>query len=117
MRILGLSFGFHDAGACMLDYTDIEFAGHSERYSKQKNDPWINHELIDAAIEGGKPDVIVLHEKAWAKKARNFVNGNWRALQEPTQRWWLKKFYLKFNFFKNFNNLVNASKLLKIHKL
>ena len=93
MRILGLSFAFHDAGACMLDYTDIEFAGHSERYSKQKNDPWINHELIDAAIEGGKPDVIVLHEKAWAKKARNFVNGNWRALQEPTQRWWLKKFY------------------------
>ena len=71
MRILGLSFGFHDAGACMLQDSTIEFAGHSERYSKEKNDPWINHDLIGAAIEGGKPDVIVLHEKAWIKKLRN----------------------------------------------
>mgnify|MGYP001214149190 CR=1 FL=1 len=93
MRILGLSFGFHDAGACMLNEDIIEFAGHSERYSKLKNDPWINHELIQAATEKGDPDVIVLHENAWAKKLRNFVNGNWRALREPTQKQWIKKFY------------------------
>ena len=73
MRILGLSFGFHDAGACMLDGDQIEFAGHSERYSKEKNDAWINNELINAAIEGGNPDVIVLHEKAWAKRMRNLL--------------------------------------------
>ena len=93
MRILGLSFGFHDAGACMLDFKNIEFASHSERYSKVKNDPWINHDLIDAALENGKPDVIVLHEKAWAKRIRNLINGNFRALREPTQRQWIKKFY------------------------
>ena len=93
MRILGLSFGFHDAGACMLDFKNIEFASHSERYSKVKNDPWINHDLIDAAIEKGKPDVIVLHEKAWAKRIRNLLNSNFRALREPTQRQWIKKFY------------------------
>ena len=93
MRILGLSFGFHDAGACMLDFKNIEFASHSERYSKVKNDPWINHDLIDAAIEKGKPDVIVLHEKAWAKRIRNLLNTNFRALREPTQRQWIKKFY------------------------
>lgn len=93
MRILGLSFGFHDAGACMLNGDQIEFAGHSERYSKEKNDAWINNELINAAIEGGKPDVIVLHEKAWAKRIRNLYAGNWRALREPTQRQWIKKFY------------------------
>ena len=93
MRILGLSFGFHDAGACMLDGTDIEFASHSERYSKIKNDPWINHELIGAAIEKGRPDVITLHEKAWAKRLRNVYGGNWSALREPTQRQWIKKFY------------------------
>ena len=93
MRILGLSFGFHDAGACMLQDDTIEFAGHSERYSKQKNDAWINHDLINAAIEKGLPDVIVLHEKAWAKRLRNVYAGNWRALREPTQRQWIKKFY------------------------
>ena len=93
MRILGLSFGFHDAGACMLDGKEIEFSGHSERYSKEKNDPWLNNQLIDAAIEGGKPDVIVLHEKAWAKRLRNLYAGNFRALREPTQRQWIKRFY------------------------
>mgnify|MGYP001167579448 FL=1 len=93
MRILGLSFGFHDAGACMLQDDQIEFAGHSERYSKLKNDPWINHELISAAIEGGKPDVIVLHEKAWLKRLRNIYGRNWYAFREPTQRQWIKKFY------------------------
>ena len=93
MRTLGLSFGFHDAGVCMLDGNEIEFASHSERYSKIKNDPWINHQIISDALAGGKPDVIVLHEKAWLKKCRNLVNGNWRALLEPTQTKWIKKFY------------------------
>ena len=93
MRILGLSFGFHDAGACMLQDDTIEFASHSERYSKQKNDPWLNHELVGAAKEGGKPDIIILHEKAWLKKLRNIYAGNWNALREPTQRQWIKKFY------------------------
>ena len=93
MRTLGLSFGFHDAGVCMLDGNEIEFASHSERYSKIKNDPWINHQIISDALAGGKPDVIVLHEKAWLKKFRKLVNGNWRALLEPTQRQWIKKFY------------------------
>ena len=93
MRILGLSFGFHDAGVCMLDGTTIEFASHSERYSKLKNDPWLNHEIIADALAGGKPDVIVLHEKAWAKRARNIYAGNWSALKEPTQTEWIKKFY------------------------
>jgi carbamoyltransferase len=77
----------------MLQDDTIEFAGHSERYSKQKNDAWINHDLINAAIEKGLPDVIVLHEKAWAKRLRNVYAGNWRALREPTQRQWIKKFY------------------------
>ena len=93
MRVLGLSFGFHDAGACMLQDEHIEFAGHSERYSKDKNDPWINRELISAAIEKGLPDVIVLHEKAWAKRLRNIYAGNWAALKEPTQKQWIKRFY------------------------
>ena len=97
MRILGLSFGFHDAGACMLNGTDIEFAGHSERYSKVKNDPWLNHELIADAIRGGDPDVIVLHEKAWLKRLRNIYGRNWNALREPTQSQWIKKFYPEIN--------------------
>jgi predicted NodU family carbamoyl transferase len=36
MNILGISAGFHDAAATMINQSgDILFAGHSERYSKQ----------------------------------------------------------------------------------
>jgi carbamoyltransferase len=37
--ILGLSAGFHDAAAALIrNDGEIVFAGHSERYSKKKND-------------------------------------------------------------------------------
>ena len=40
MNILGISSGFHDAGASVVNTAgDILFASHSERYSKQKHDP------------------------------------------------------------------------------
>jgi predicted NodU family carbamoyl transferase len=36
---LGISAGFHDAAATVIRSDgEIVFAGHSERYSKQKND-------------------------------------------------------------------------------
>ena len=39
MNILGISAGFHDAAASVINTQgDILFAGHSERYSKKKND-------------------------------------------------------------------------------
>jgi predicted NodU family carbamoyl transferase len=46
MNILGISAGFHDAAAtvinCSENQGDILFAGHAERYSKKKNDADIN---------------------------------------------------------------------------
>ena len=39
MNILGVSAGFHDAALAVVSPGgDILFAGHSERYSKKKND-------------------------------------------------------------------------------
>ena len=39
MNYLGISSGFHDAAVSVIDDTgDILFAGHSERYSKNKHD-------------------------------------------------------------------------------
>ena len=44
-NILGLSAGYHDAAASVINNRgDILFAGHSERYSKLKNDPDICNE-------------------------------------------------------------------------
>ena len=79
-KILGISSGFHDAAVTLIDGEDILFASHSERYSKEKNDPFLNNKLINAALEHGTPDQIVFHETDWCKRLRNVYGRNWRAL-------------------------------------
>jgi len=59
---------FHDASACVIEDGHIMFAGHSERYSRDKNDPFLNKGLIRDALKHGLPDVIVLHESTKLKK-------------------------------------------------
>ena len=68
-KIMGVSALFHDAAVAMLDDDQIVFAGHSERYSKLKNDPNLNNEIIRDAIHyGGKPDLIAWYERPVLKK-------------------------------------------------
>jgi len=93
MRIMGISMGFHDAAVTVLDDSDILFAAHTERYSRIKNDPWLNKDIITEALDQGKPDVIVLHERTWLKRCRNLISGEWSGFREPSARWWIKNFY------------------------
>ena len=93
MRILGISSQFHDAAVSVIDNGDIVFAGHAERYSKHKNDAFINRGLVHDALNHGMPDQIVYHEKHWAKVTRNFSIRNWGFVREPSARQWVKKFY------------------------
>ena len=62
MRILGISSQFHDAAVSVIDNGEIVFAGHAERYSKHKNDAFINRGLVHDALNHGMPDQIVYHE-------------------------------------------------------
>ena len=55
MRILGLSFQFHDAAATVIEDGEILYASHSERYSKIKNDPFLNRKMISQCLKFGKP--------------------------------------------------------------
>ena len=100
MRILGISGMFHDASATMIEDGKILFAGHAERYSREKNDPYINKQLMKEACQYGLPDVIVLHESSRLKNIRRFRQFTWAsikaALTEPTMEDWLKKFYPQF---------------------
>ena len=50
MRVLGVSAGFHDAGLSVIADGEILFAGHSERYSKQKHDHHLCPEIITKVI-------------------------------------------------------------------
>jgi carbamoyltransferase len=93
MIILGISAGFHDAAVTVLQDGNIVFAAHSERYSKIKNDCFLNQKIINAALAFGKPDQIVLHEKNFYKKLRHIRAGSWQALKEPSTKEWIEQFY------------------------
>ena len=90
-KILGISSGFHDAAVTLLDGDEIVFASHSERYSKEKNDPFLNNGLINGVDWNGPRNAI--HEKDWAKRLRNLYGRNFNALREPSQRKWIKNYY------------------------
>jgi carbamoyltransferase len=74
-HILGISAGFHDAAATVINSAgDVVFAGHSERYSKKKNDANIDiglvRELLDYPI-----DHVAYYERPWVKQLRNLRTG------------------------------------------
>jgi carbamoyltransferase len=73
--ILGINETSHDASVSLIKDGDILFAGHAERYSKQKNDWFINDSLIKDALEYGYPDQIAYYENRWLKKARIATHG------------------------------------------
>jgi carbamoyltransferase len=74
-NILGISAGFHDAAAAVINTRgDIVFAGHSERYSKVKNDADISPDLI---AELAQYDIgrIAYYETPWKKQLRQLYSG------------------------------------------
>lgn len=75
MIILGINETTHDASVALLKDGEILFAGHAERFSKQKNDWYTNDELIDHALSYGEPDRIAYYEHRWLKKARIVTRG------------------------------------------
>jgi len=77
MNILGISAGFHDAGAAIVDGNtgDILFAAHSERYSKQKNDANLCQGIAEAASSYGPIGTIAYYETPGLKQLRQLYSG------------------------------------------
>ena len=76
--MIGVSFGFHDAAVSEVYGDHIAFAAHSERYSRVKNDKWLNPQLIDDLRANMKSDDIVYYEKPWLKAIRQYMTGQSR---------------------------------------
>ena len=78
-KYIGVSCGFHDAGVSVVNSEgDILFAGHSERYSKQKHDKDLCPEIIDEAlshVERNEIATIHYYERPWIKAWRQFRAG------------------------------------------
>jgi carbamoyltransferase len=76
MNILGISAGYHDAAATVINSQgDIVFAGHAERYSKKKNDANINLALIQDACGDVGIDHVAYYETPWKKQLRQLYAG------------------------------------------
>ena len=75
MITLGINETSHDASVSLLENDKILFAGHAERYSKQKNDWYINDSLIKDALQYGMPDQIAYYEKPFLKASRLVFKG------------------------------------------
>ena len=75
MIILGINETSHDASVSLIKDGDILFAGHAERYSKNKNDWYINNDLLKDALNYGFPNQIAYYEKPLLKASRLFLKG------------------------------------------
>ena len=75
MNILGINETSHDASASLIKDGNILFAGHAERYSKNKNDWYTNKSLFKDLLNYGNPDQIAYYEKRWLKRARIALKG------------------------------------------
>ena len=82
MNILGISAGYHDAAATVIDAAgEIVFAGHAERYSKLKNDANLSDGLI-SELCGYEFDTIAYYERPWMHNLQQMYSG-----QRPTTAW------------------------------
>ncbi len=75
MNILGISAGFHDAAVSIIDDRgQILFAAHSERYSRQKNDPVLHPQLLKT-LEGHGYSTVAWYERPWMRNIQQWRSG------------------------------------------
>ena len=74
-HILGVSAGFHDAAVSVIDHHGrIEFAAHSERYSKLKNDPGVSPDLLEE-LGNFDIDTVAFYERPWMHNLQQWWSG------------------------------------------
>jgi len=91
MKILGINCLNHDAAMAITDGPNILWAAHSERYSKIKNDQFLNWDIVNEAREIGF-DKVIYYELPWLKKLRQLRAGQYKYAFEMNE---LPSVYLK----------------------
>lgn len=87
----GISANSHDAALSVFVDNKLEFASHSERFSRKKNDPDLCERLVNyAAVQYDEPDQIVWYENPWLKTTRQLWAG--QGIQDNNISNYLKKF-------------------------
>ena len=89
----------HDASMTVVDGREILWAAHSERYSKVKNDHFLNWKIVNEAMTYGPFDKVVYYERPWLKKTRQLYAGQWGDALSYTDlpSWHLDHFGIKID--------------------
>jgi len=91
----GISANSHDAALTVFLDEKIAFASHSERFSKIKNDPDLDRDLINYALRWGEPQRIYWYEKPFKKSLRQLIAGQGFNFAENNIKEYLRKFNIK----------------------
>ena len=89
MNYIGISAGFHDAALSVIDNNgNILFAGHSERYNKQKHTKHLCMDIIQDALSYSNSKDISVHyyERPLIKYLRQLRSGEKPALSNLSAR-------------------------------
>jgi carbamoyltransferase len=93
----------HDAAMAVIDFSStkgkILWAAHAERYSKVKNDHYLNWKIVNEAMTYGPFDKVVYYEKPLLKKTRQFYAGQYGLAMSYTEmpQWHLDHFNIKID--------------------
>lgn len=83
----------HDASLAVFSEDGLEFAAHSERYSKIKNDKRLDPLMIKEAIDlFGKPEKIYFYERPLLKKTRQLYAKQYNILGKELPTTYMRKF-------------------------
>jgi carbamoyltransferase len=85
----------HDASLAVFSDDGLEFAAHSERYSRIKNDKNLHKDLIDEALAFGFPDKIYYYENHLLKKTRQLYAGQYKILAKESPTRYMRRFLPK----------------------
>ena len=83
MNYIGISAGFHDAAVSIVDdHGDILFAGHSERYNKEKHTKHLCIDIVTDALKYTNSRDVEVHyyERPFMKYLRQLRSGEGPAL-------------------------------------
>ena len=93
----------HDAAMAVVDFSsgrgEILWAAHSERYSKVKNDHYLNWKIVNEAMSYGPFNKVVYYEKPLLKKTRQLYAGQYGLGLSYTEmpQWHLDHFNIKID--------------------
>jgi carbamoyltransferase len=71
----GISANSHNASLSVFDGDALLFASESERFSRIKNDAYLNDGIIRYAKKFGEPELVCWYENPYKKTARQLLSG------------------------------------------